>query len=108
MEALAALYPWGPMTAVSATYTLPLRGQEQPRKARAEVLAHGKTIATSDWVVVQPGATRPVEVTVTAEPGTYDAQQRTNIGDKVVQNTTTIGLGTIEHLPPASAGEDTP
>ena len=54
-------------------------------------------LAHSDWVIVQPGTSVEVEVALTAEPGTYLAQQATNVGGNIYESIVTVDLSSIDH-----------
>jgi hypothetical protein len=85
------------MVPVQATHTLPLRGEAEARRARAEILDGGTVLARSEWVIVQPGSSIDVEIYLTAEPGSYLARQATNVGGNVYESIVTIDLGSVEH-----------
>ena len=85
------------MTAVTSVHHFSLRGFEVDRKARAEVLADGSVIGASQWVVVPPGASVPVDLVLTTRPGTYAARQATNFGSNVHEDVVTADLGSFIH-----------
>ena len=85
------------VSAVTSIHHFSLRGFEVDRKARVEVLADGSVIGASQWVVMPPGASLPVDLALTAAPGTYAARQATNFGSNVHEDIGTTDLGSFVH-----------
>lgn len=92
---------------VTSVHRFLLRGFEIDRKARVEVLAEGGVIGASQWVVVPAGASSPVDLALTAAPGTYTARQATNFGSNIHEKIVTNDLGSLIHpvedAPPGGA-----
>jgi hypothetical protein len=82
---------------MNESYDIPIRGEAERRRVRAEIVKDGPIMARSSFIELGPGDTRAGPGHARRPRGRLPARQATNVGSNVHEDLARIDLVTIRH-----------